>query len=154
MTGPFTPFSYVEPDYVSTGILALMAAGEHPSESRLRVLVVDDNVRIADTTAEVLEQAGFEARTAYTGEMALQAAASFSPDCLLSDVVMPGMNGVELAVAVRANYPATRVVLISGQVGISEILDDAAARGLEFELLAKPIHPSRLIDCLRKGPSR
>jgi len=153
--GPFFPYSYVEPDSTKTGILAQMASGnERPAESRLRVLVVDDHMRIADTTAEILEQAGFEVRAAYTGGTALQIAANFAPDCLLSDILMPQMNGVELGLIFRASYPGTRVVLISGQAGISEILEDAERRGLEFELLAKPIHPSKLIEYLRKTPKR
>ena len=145
--GPFVPYSYVEPDCTKTGILAQMASSsERPAESRLRILVVDDHMRIADTTAEVLEQAGFEVRAAYTGGTALQIAANFAPDCLLSDILMPQMNGVELGLIFRASHPGTRVVLISGQAGISEILEDAERRGLEFELLAKPIHPSKLIE--------
>ena len=150
--GPFTPISYVDPNLIQAGILAQMAEGRRPAESRLRVLVVDDNMRIADTTAEVLEQSGFEVRTAYSGESALQTAAGFAPDCLLSDVVMPGMSGVQLALAMFETHPTTRVVLMSGQVGISDVLDDAERQGLQFELLAKPIHPAKLIEYLRKTP--
>jgi len=58
------------------------------------------------------------------------------------------MNGVELAIASRTHYPAAGIVLFSGQAGISEILQDAQPRGYEFELIAKPIHPSRLIERL------
>jgi len=123
---------------------------QQPGESSLRVLVVDDDRRIADTTAAVLQLAGFDVKTAYNGESALDTAATFRPDCLLSDVVMGGMNGVELATAIKQRYPGTRVVLMSGQAGVSEILDQAEQQGLEFQILGKPIHPRNLIEELRK----
>jgi DNA-binding NtrC family response regulator len=145
-------FSQLEHEYSSTGMLPWQASSRRPGKEALRVLVVDDDMRIADTTAEVLETAGFQVETAYTGEAALKTAASFRPDCLLSDVVMRGMNGVELALAFREMHPDSRVVLISGQLGISEVLEDAERRGLEFELLAKPIHPRMLIEQIRKRP--
>lgn len=150
--GPLIPFSYVEPDYAQAGMLAQLAAPRQKAKARIRVLVVDDNLRIADTTTEVLEQAGFDARAAYGGEAALKIAETFAPDCLLSDVVMPGMNGVDLALAFGEAHPQVRVVLISGQAGISEVLDHAQRRGLQFELLAKPIHPAKLIEYLRRKP--
>lgn len=153
MLGSLSFFSHVEHEYSATGIMPWQASSSsRPTMEALRVLVVDDDMRIADTTAEVLETAGFQVEAAYTGEAALQIAARFRPDCLLSDVVMHGMNGVELALAFRAMHPDSRIVLISGQMGISEVLDDAQQRGLEFELLAKPIHPLMLIEQLRKRP--
>ena len=126
------------------------AFSRRPAESALRVLVVDDDMRIADTTAEVLELAGFDVKAAYSGESALELAQSFQPDCLLSDVVMSGMNGVELAQSMQQHFPETRIVLMSGQAGVSDILDHALRQGLEFQLLAKPIHPRKLIEELRK----
>jgi DNA-binding NtrC family response regulator len=126
------------------------AFSRRPAESAVRVLVVDDDMRIADTTAEVLQLAGFEAKAAYSGQSALELARSFQPNCLLSDVLMHGMNGVELAQSMQQHYPETRIVLMSGQAGVSEILDQALRQGLEFELLPKPIHPRKLIDHLRQ----
>lgn len=125
---------------------------ESPSSEprKPRVLVVDDEQRIADTVAEILNAAGFEAIPAYDGWSALDAAGRFQPDYLLSDVLMPRMNGVELAITLRQTCPATRVLLFSGQAGISEILQSAQDRGFSFDLLAKPVHPSRLIERLRQ----
>jgi CheY-like chemotaxis protein len=76
------------------------------------------------------------------------------PDYLLTDVIMPVMNGVELAVAIRKKYPATRIVLFSGQAGISDILMQGRQQGYEFELIAKPIHPDKLIDQLKRMQGR
>lgn len=115
------------------------------------MLVVDDQRLIADTLAEILTNAGFDAVPAHDGWEALDVAARFRPDWVLSDVVMPRMNGVELAIAIRQNYPGTEVLLFSGQAGISDILDEGTQRGYAFELIAKPVHPLRLIERLRQA---
>ena len=116
---------------------------------RLKVLVVDDEQRIAQTTADILRNAAFDVAVAYDGWEALELAAHFGPDHLLSDVVMPGMNGTELAIAVRKMYPALKVLLFTAQVGISEILGKAEKQGFTFEVIAKPIHPRKLIQRIR-----
>jgi CheY-like chemotaxis protein len=113
-----------------------------------RVLVVDDERLLADTTAAILRRTGFNAKTAYDGFGALEMMASFHPDFLLTDIMMPGMNGVELAIAITKIHPATKILLFSGQAGISEILEDSKAKGFEFPLLAKPVHPTKLIERL------
>ena len=69
------------------------------------VLVVDDEPSITMTTAAILELNGFKAVTANDGATALQLAVSLRPDLVLTDVVMPGMNGVQLAIALRENLP-------------------------------------------------
>ena len=126
------------------------AASKQPQRTLPKILVVDDERRIADTLAEILEMSGFHVATAYDGWEALEAAARFHPDYLLSDVLMPRMTGVDLAIAIRKTYPNTRILLFSGQAGISEILMDGYRRGFEFELIAKPIHPLKLIERLKE----
>lgn len=118
--------------------------------NRSKVLVVDDQKLIVDTISEILEAAGFDVAAAYDGWQALEAAARFRPDHLLTDVLMPRMNGVELAIAIRQNHPSINILLFSGQAGISEILFDAEKRGFHFEVIPKPIHPSKLIQRLRE----
>ncbi len=122
---------------------------KEPQRSLPKILVVDDERRIADTLGEILELAGFHVAIAYDGWEALERAARFHPDYLLSDVLMPQMNGVELAIAIRKTYPSAKILLFSGQAGISEILLDGQKQGFEFELVAKPIHPSKLIELLK-----
>jgi CheY-like chemotaxis protein len=120
-----------------------------PERSRSRILVVDDQKLIVDTIAEILEGAGFEVAVACDGWTALGLAASFHPDRLLSDVLMPGMNGVELAIAVRKMYPSVKILLFSGQAGISEVLEAAEQQGYKFELVPKPMHPRKLIERIK-----
>ena len=134
-------------------LIEFRSAGGGPTDTqpaRRKVLVVDDQKLIADTMTEILDAAGFHVMTAYDGWSALDIARRFHPDCLLSDVLMPRMNGVELAIAIRKMLPATKIILFSGQAGISETLLEGQKQGFEFELIAKPIHPTRLIERLRE----
>jgi CheY-like chemotaxis protein len=119
-------------------------------QARAKVLVVDDQRLIADTLTEILDKAGFDAVAAYDGFDALDKASRFHPHWVLTDVLMPRMNGVELAIALRKNYPGSSILLFSGQAGISEILHEGHRQGYQFELIAKPIHPMKLIERLKQ----
>jgi CheY-like chemotaxis protein len=113
------------------------------------VLVVDDERLVADTTAEILRNNGFRAKAVYEGKRALDLAQRLHPEYILSDVLMPFMNGVELALEIQKVSQETKILLFSGQVGASEILEKAAIEGHQFDLLPKPIHPEKLIRALR-----
>jgi CheY-like chemotaxis protein len=123
---------------------------ERPAAEKPTVLVVDDEEMIANTTVEILNRFGFRAVFAYDGKTALEIAAKLKPDYLLTDVLMPGINGVELAIAISQMLPATKILLISGQAGVSDALSRAERKGYSFELLAKPIHPERLMERLKR----
>jgi DNA-binding response OmpR family regulator len=109
------------------------------------VLVVDDEHAIADTLAIILNQSGFEATAAYSGETAVETARQLQPDFLVSDVVLGGLNGIEAAILIRAFLPGCRVLLLSGQQVTADLLEPARARGYEFDILAKPLHPTDLL---------
>ena len=115
-----------------------------------RILVVDDEALIADTIVQILNRNGFIAEAAYSGSQAIQLAGRYCPELVLSDVMMPHVDGVEAAIRIRELCPDTRIVLFSGQAATVEILARARARGHEFELLPKPIHPTQLIKHLRQ----
>jgi CheY-like chemotaxis protein len=68
------------------------------------IVVVDDEKRIADTLALILDSKGYSAEAAHDGESALEICRQRIPDLVLSDVVMPGMNGIELAIAVSQQF--------------------------------------------------
>jgi CheY-like chemotaxis protein len=119
------------------------------SASFPRILVVDDEALIADTIVQILNRNGFIAEAAYSGAEAIEIAQRNCPDLLLSDVLMPQLDGVEAAIAIRDICPDTRIVLFSGQAATVEILERAKKRGHTFELLPKPIHPTQLIKHLR-----
>lgn len=114
-----------------------------------RVLVADDEQVIANTLAIILNQAGFEAKAVYSGENALDTIDEFQPNMLISDVIMTGMTGIEAAIQVRAKLPGCKILLFSGQAATADLLEKARAHGHEFEILAKPVHPTDLLAKLR-----
>ncbi len=114
-----------------------------------RVLVADDEQVIANTLAIILNQAGFEAKAVYSGENALEVIDDFQPNMLISDVIMTGMTGIEAAIKVRAKLPGCKILLFSGQAATADLLEKARAHGHEFEILAKPVHPTDLLAKLR-----
>ncbi|MGA3069548.1 MAG: response regulator [Terracidiphilus sp.] len=114
-----------------------------------RVLVADDEPVIADTLAMILNQSGFEARAVYSGERALELAVTFAPEMLISDVIMGGLNGIDAAIRIQALLPGIKILLFSGQAATADLLEKARARGYEFEILAKPVHPQDLLKKLR-----
>jgi len=121
------------------------------------VLVVDDEHLVADTLAVIFERAGFCTLTAYDAAGALEIAAAIAPDILVSDVDMPGMNGVELAMTLIERLPKCRVLLFSGHATFAD-LSEARAAGHDFPLLPKPVHPAVMLEnvssCLGHKPAK
>ncbi len=111
-----------------------------------KVLVVDDEQVIADTLAMILNQSGFQARAVYSGEKALESAATFAPDMLITDVIMADLNGIDAAIQIRALLPQIKILLFSGQAATADLLEKARSQGYEFEILAKPVHPQDLLS--------
>ncbi len=126
-----------------------MSEATAATSTKPRVLVADDEQVIANTLAIILNQAGFEARAVYSGEKVIEALESFQPSMLISDVIMTGMTGIEAAIAVRKKMPNCKVLLFSGQAATADLLEKARADGHEFEILAKPVHPTDLLAKLR-----
>jgi CheY-like chemotaxis protein len=114
-----------------------------------KVLIADDEPVIADTLVMILNQSGFEARAVYSGELALELASTFEPDMLISDVIMADLNGIDAAIRIRALLPLIKILLFSGQAATADLLEKARAKGHEFEILAKPVHPQDLLAKLR-----
>jgi CheY-like chemotaxis protein len=109
------------------------------------VLVVDDESVIADTVSAILSRSGYASMTAYDAEEALETALQTPPEMLITDVILPGMNGIELAITVRRIFPDCKILLFSGQAAAADLLAPARAEGHRFTLLSKPIHPKELL---------
>src|SRR5258708_33754055 len=103
-----------------------------PEKKQSVVLIVDDERVIADTLSIILSKSGFSTMTAYDGEGALELARAVHPDLLISDVVMPEMTGVELAIAVTETVPGCKVLLFSGQAATVQRLAKARQAGRDF----------------------
>jgi CheY-like chemotaxis protein len=115
------------------------------------VLVVDDESAIADTLAEILSRSGYTAITAYDGEEALETALLMPPEMLITDVQLPGMSGIELAITVKRVFPDCKILLFSGQASSSDLLASANRAGHQFALLSKPVHPTDLLKRIAEG---
>jgi DNA-binding response OmpR family regulator len=121
------------------------------------IFVVDDEKIIADSLSAILNKNGFDASPFYDAETALSACEIAKPECIISDVAMTGMNGIDLAIQIRERFPACTILLFSGQAATSDLLATARSRGHDFELLLKPVHPNDLLARLEMGgldPSR
>jgi CheY-like chemotaxis protein len=113
-----------------------------------RIYVVDDEKIIALTLATILSQSGFQAE-AFTNPLdALEKARSVAPDLLLTDVVMPEMSGIDLAIQIRRISPKCGILLFSGQAATSDMLDVARGQGHHFNILTKPVHPTDLLAAI------
>lgn len=124
---------------------------EHNVGHRPAVLVVDDESVIADTLAEILSRSGYNAVPAYDGDSALETALLTPPEMLITDVVLPGMTGIELAITVRRIFPECKIILFSGQASTSDLLATARSEGHHFTLLNKPLHPQDLLQRVSDG---
>jgi CheY-like chemotaxis protein len=119
-------------------------------EGAFHIFVVDDEKAIAETLVIILGKSGFGA-TSFTNPLeALEKALMKSPDLLLSDVVMPVLSGVDLAVQIKEKCPNCKILLFSGQAETTDLLTAARKQGHNFPLVAKPIHPADLILRIRE----
>lgn len=125
------------------------AFSEENRHEGVRVLVADDEAIIADTLVAILNSEGYVAVSTISGDEAVGLAKTFRPEIVISDVVMPGPNGVEVAIQIRQFMPNCRILLFSGQTATVDLLRDARERGHDFEIVAKPIRPQLLLSLLR-----
>jgi CheY-like chemotaxis protein len=112
-----------------------------PHTSRRHALVVDDNQDITEMLAAVLRLSGYDVSTAHSAPEALEAASGRRFDVVVSDIGMPGMNGYELARALRAHpeYVSTRMVAVTGFAAYDD-RDRTLEAGFDAHL-SKPIKP-------------
>jgi PAS domain S-box-containing protein len=132
----------------ATATEAAAIASEATTGRGYRVLVVEDNDDVGRFSTELLEDLGYSVKRVANANAALAILGEdeFAIDLVFSDVIMPGMNGVELAGIVRDRYPGLPVVLTSGY---SNVLAENAHRG--FELIQKPYSVESLSRILRKA---
>jgi CheY-like chemotaxis protein len=112
------------------------------------VLVVDDNVDQADSAALLLEKSGHQARVAYSGPIALQAAVEYQPDLVLLDIGLPEMDGYEVARRLR-QHPELQAVSLIALTGYGQETDRHRSRAAGFDHhLVKPVDLQKLQEVL------
>jgi DNA-binding response OmpR family regulator len=146
---------------VSTMAVALLCSQDNPTKpvhaprlpTQLRkgkpvALVIDDERLIADTICRILNKSGFEAFPAYSGTAALERASQCCPDIVISDVIMPDIDGIATATSLLEKCPSVQIVLLSGLAAGAQMMERAQLEGFRFHMLAKPVHPDDLLATL------
>jgi DNA-binding NtrC family response regulator len=111
--------------------------------------VVDDETLIADSVATILNRNGYDAVARYAALEAIHYVQEHGSDIVITDVILPDLDGVRLAMAVCALCPTVRIVLFSGDADTAPLVELASNDGVSFELLAKPVHPAQLLRTLK-----
>lgn len=114
---------------------------------RLRVLVVDDNTDAADSTAELLTICRACVRVRYDGESALDAVREETPDAVVLDLTMPGLEGCEVARQIRRVAGAGVLLVALTALGDEATRARCAAAGFNLHF-TKPVDPSELLSVL------
>jgi YesN/AraC family two-component response regulator len=113
-----------------------------------RVLVVDDEAYIRNLIRDTLQARQYSAGTAANGEEALEVLGRDRYDIVVTDVVMPGMGGLDLVKQVRRRHPHVHVIVLTGYPRSADI-SDFLAEGVD-DFLPKPFRGNDLIDVIRK----
>ncbi|MDP4027836.1 MAG: response regulator [Gallionella sp.] len=112
----------------------------------MKILVVDDDHRIVKTTCDILKIKGHEPIAAYSGEEGVEKVRSDTPDCVLMDIKMPGISGVEALKQMKAIVPALPVVLVSAYA-TDEFVAEAKRAGA-YAVLSKPLNFPMILSFL------
>ena len=109
-----------------------------------RILVIEDEAEMRELLRQTLESAAHEVRLALDGEEALRLHRAVSAQLVITDIFMPGKEGLETIRAFRREFPQVPVIAISGQPALGNALDVARRLGA-VKTLAKPFHPPELL---------
>jgi DNA-binding NtrC family response regulator len=115
------------------------------AQQGIRVLIVDDEPTLADTLALIVTRSGYESMAVYNGEEAIEAAILFKPHAVISDVMMPGMNGIELARYFADNFTGCRVLLMTGHDSADNLVQASLSCGYVVNILTKPVMPQTIL---------
>jgi two-component system, NtrC family, response regulator HydG len=112
-----------------------------------RILVVDDNRSLVEALADVFEAKGYDVTQAYDGVQALEKVRANSFDCILMDIRMPRLSGVDAFKEIKKLSPGTPVILMTAY-SVQGLIDEARAEGA-FAVLSKPIAIDNVLEILQ-----
>lgn len=117
-----------------------------PCAGERRILIVEDEKVVAETLGQILRVHGYSVRIAHSAEEALDVISLWSPHLAILDVMLPKMNGIQLAMVLKDQIRDCGILLFSGQPSVEDLIAQARLDGLQFDILAKPVHPSVMLD--------
>ena len=114
--------------------------------SNFKILLVDDEPDIIELLSYNFKKKGFEVSSAKNGVEGLQALGNYHPDIIIIDILMPGMNGIEMCRNLRLleEYKDTRVIFLSATNDVNMVIEALGAGGNHY--VSKPIHLNVLIN--------
>lgn len=112
----------------------------------MKVLIIEDEKLLADSIQALLEKKGFEVEAVYDGESGAAYAESGIYDLLILDVMMPGMNGYQVARSVRARHCSTPILMLTAKSALEDRIEGLNA-GADY-YLTKPFDTRELLACI------
>jgi DNA-binding response OmpR family regulator len=117
----------------------------------LRILLVEDDESVRDFVHRTLVRAGYEVEDAPDGEVALQAYGRLASDLVITDIVMPGKEGLETVRELRRRYGDVRIIAMSGGgLGRADTYLDLARKLGASRILTKPFSMNELLEAVRE----
>jgi two-component system response regulator HydG len=120
--------------------------------NEISVLVVDDEIPNVESLRRIFEREGFQVRTATSGQKALEACRHHEVHVVVSDLMMPGMNGIELVRAVKTIVPDAEVVLMTAFGTVEKAVE--AMRAGAYDFVEKPLKRMQIVKTVRKAAER
>lgn len=129
----------------------MRAVGQRPSMNPRSVLIVDDDAEMCEVMKQVLEGRGYQVACAADGVEASKAISGTDFDLVITDLIMPEKDGIQLMNEIRRKYPRVRVVAMSGGGHVPRDQYLRIARGLGADaVLEKPFHNDALLEVVEK----
>ncbi|MCA1946187.1 MAG: response regulator [Desulfovibrio sp.] len=117
-----------------------------------RVLIVDDEAPIREVLSLSVADLGYDVQTAAHGEAALAACETFSPAIVLTDIKMPGMDGIELLKRLKAAWPDVEVIMVSGHGDMELAIKSLQLEAMDF--ITKPVRDELLMNALKRASEK
>ena len=114
----------------------------------IRILIVEDEKVVAETLGQILRAHGYDIQVTYSAEEAIEVISHWPANLAILDVMLPKMNGIDLAIILKQEHPDCHVLLFSGQPSVEGLMQKARNEGHQFDILAKPVHPTVMLHAI------
>jgi CheY-like chemotaxis protein len=115
-----------------------------------RIEIIDDDEAVRAALTIMLERGGYDVRSAEAGDIGVALARDFHPDIVLTDIIMPGCEGIETILTIKAEHPRIRIIAMSGggRIGNKDYLELAQEMGADASL-EKPFDEAALLEAIQ-----